>query len=71
MKGLRLIGATVALAVASPVHAAAPDGHLLGPGDQAPDFTLLSNEWKEVRLSNFRGKKNVVLVFYVLAFTDT
>jgi peroxiredoxin len=40
-------------------------------GDKAPDFTLLSNDWKEVKLSDFRGKKNVVLVFYVLAFTDT
>jgi cytochrome oxidase Cu insertion factor (SCO1/SenC/PrrC family) len=38
-------------------------------GDVAPDFTLLSNEWKPVKLSEFRGKKNVVLAFYVLAFT--
>ena len=71
MKAFRLIGAMVALAIASPVHAEGPEGHLLRPGDRAPDFTLLSNEWKEVRLSDFRGKKNVVLVFYVLAFTDT
>jgi peroxiredoxin len=71
MKALRLIAATIAFAVASPVHAEGPEAHLLGPGHPAPDFTLLSNEWKEVRLSDFRGKKNVVLVFYVLAFTDT
>ncbi len=71
MNALRLIGALAALAVASPVHAEAPAGHLLGPGDKAPDFTLLSNDWKEVRLGDLRGKKNVVLVFYVLAFTDT
>ena len=71
MNALRLLGAVTALAVASPVHADAPAGHMLGPGDKAPDFTLLSNDWKEVRLSDFRGKKNVVLVFYVLAFTDT
>jgi cytochrome oxidase Cu insertion factor (SCO1/SenC/PrrC family) len=38
-------------------------------GDVAPDFTLLSNEWKPVKLSDFRGKKNVILAFYVLAFT--
>ena len=38
-------------------------------GDVAPDFTLLSNEWKQVKLSDFRGKKNVILAFYVLAFT--
>ena len=39
-------------------------------GDVAPDFTLLDNHWKSVRLSDFRGKKNVVLAFYVLAFTE-
>jgi cytochrome oxidase Cu insertion factor (SCO1/SenC/PrrC family) len=38
-------------------------------GDVAPDFTLLSNKWEPVTLSDFRGKKNVVLAFYVLAFT--
>jgi cytochrome oxidase Cu insertion factor (SCO1/SenC/PrrC family) len=39
-------------------------------GDTAPDFTLLDNQWKQVRLSDYRGKKNVVLAFYVLAFTE-
>ncbi len=38
-------------------------------GDIAPDFTLLANDWKPVKLSDFRGKKTVVLAFYVLAFT--
>ncbi len=38
-------------------------------GDTAPDFTLLDNQWKPVKLSDFRGKKNVILAFYVLAFT--
>jgi peroxiredoxin len=36
----------------------------------APDFTLLDNQWKHVHLSDYRGKKNVVLAFYVLAFTE-
>jgi cytochrome oxidase Cu insertion factor (SCO1/SenC/PrrC family) len=39
-------------------------------GDVAPDFTLLANDWKPVKLSDFRGKKNVILAFYVLAFTS-
>jgi cytochrome oxidase Cu insertion factor (SCO1/SenC/PrrC family) len=39
-------------------------------GDMAPDFTLLDNKWKQVHLSDYRGKKNVVLAFYVLAFTE-
>jgi len=38
-------------------------------GDMAPDFKLKDNNGKTVKLSSFRGKKNVVLAFYVLAFT--
>lgn len=38
-------------------------------GDMAPDFTLPSNQNTSVSLSSFRGKKNVILAFYVLAFT--
>ena len=38
-------------------------------GDPAPDFALNDTEGQTVRLSDFRGKKNVVLAFYVLAFT--
>lgn len=42
----------------------------LKPGDIAPDFTLLDNQWKQIHLGDYRGKKNVVLAFYVLAFTE-
>ena len=38
-------------------------------GEPAPDFTLKDSDRHDVTLSSFRGKKNVVLVFYVLAFT--
>jgi cytochrome oxidase Cu insertion factor (SCO1/SenC/PrrC family) len=38
-------------------------------GDVAPDFTLTDTAGKQVKLSDFKGKKNVVLAFYVLAFT--
>ena len=41
-------------------------------GDVAPDFTLKysdGKDLKEVKLSDYRGKKNVVLAFYVFAFT--
>ena len=38
-------------------------------GDKAPDFNLLSDKWEPVKLSDFRGKKNVLLAVYVLAFT--
>ena len=33
-------------------------------GDKAPDFTLLSQTGESVTLSNFFGKKNIVLFFY-------
>ncbi len=33
-------------------------------GDEAPDFTLEDQDGKPVTLSNYRGKKSVVLVFY-------
>jgi peroxiredoxin len=38
-------------------------------GDTAPDFTLIDTARNPVKLSDYRGKKNVVLAFYVLAFT--
>ena len=38
-------------------------------GDAAPDFTLSDTAGKRVSLSEFRGKSNVVLAFYVFAFT--
>jgi peroxiredoxin (alkyl hydroperoxide reductase subunit C) len=38
-------------------------------GAAAPDFTLKDQEQKEIKLSDFRGKKNVFLAVYVLAFT--
>ncbi len=38
-------------------------------GDVAPDFNLPSDKWEQVKLSDYRGKKNVILAFYVLAFT--
>jgi cytochrome oxidase Cu insertion factor (SCO1/SenC/PrrC family) len=33
-------------------------------GQAAPDFTLENMDGKKISLSDFRGKKNVVLVFY-------
>jgi len=38
-------------------------------GDAAPDFTLRATDGKSYKLSDFKGKKNVVLAIYVLAFT--
>jgi peroxiredoxin len=38
-------------------------------GDAAPDFTLKDQHGNDVTLSSFRGKQNVVLVFYPFTFT--
>ena len=38
-------------------------------GDKAPDFSLPDQTGKQIKLSDYAGKKNVVLAFYVLAFT--
>jgi peroxiredoxin Q/BCP len=38
-------------------------------GDPAPDFTLRATDGKTYKLSDFKGKKNIVLAIYVLAFT--
>jgi peroxiredoxin len=40
-------------------------------GDEAPDFELKDQDNQPVRLSSYRGKKNVLLVFYPLAFSPT
>ena len=59
---------------ARPAAPPAPKTHLK-VGDPAPDFTLPStivgadNRTVRYKLSDFKGKKNVVLAFYVFAFT--
>jgi peroxiredoxin len=40
-------------------------------GQTAPDFTLKDQSQKEVKLSDFAGKKKVVLVFYPLDWSPT
>ncbi|MBZ5721962.1 MAG: redoxin domain-containing protein [Acidobacteriia bacterium] len=50
----------------------APSPPALKVGDAAPDFHLKyfdGTDLKDVSLSQYRGKKNVVLAFYIFAFT--
>jgi len=47
----------------------APPTTTLKVGDMAPEFSLPDTTGKTVKLSDYRGKNNVVLAFYVLAFT--
>lgn len=46
-----------------------PPKTTLKVGDEAPDFTLPDTSNKPVKLSDFRGKKVVVLAFFPAAFT--
>ncbi len=71
--GLLLAGSlaiNASLSFAQSEKAAAPE--MPKVGDTAPDFTLHyfdGNDLKEMKLSDYRGKKNVVLAFYIFAFT--
>ena len=38
-------------------------------GEKAPDFWMKNQDQLRVSLSDFSGKKNVILVFFPLAFT--
>jgi cytochrome oxidase Cu insertion factor (SCO1/SenC/PrrC family) len=67
-KALSLIVLLIFAAVASAQQPSPPKTQLK-VGDAAPDFTLTDTEGNPVRLSDFKGKKSVVLAFYVLAFT--
>jgi hypothetical protein len=74
VKGMIALGLLVAVALsAAPAAPQAEKSEVakmtLKVGDTAPDFTLLSDQWKTVKLSDYRGKKNVFLAVYVLAFT--
>jgi len=74
MKRTVVLGLLVAAALAAaPVLPQAEKSQVakmtLKVGDTAPDFSLLSDGWKTVKLSDYRGKKNVFLAVYVLAFT--
>jgi len=40
-------------------------------GQKAPEFALPSSTGKEIKLADFGGKKNVVLFFFIGAFTNT
>jgi hypothetical protein len=68
------IGLFLAILAASPVFVQAQKENSSMPkvGDMAPDFTLKyfdGTDRKDVKLSDFRGKKNVVVAFFVFAFT--
>ena len=67
--GMLLAGA---LTWSSSTRAAGTEEMKLRVGEAAPDFKLQyfdGKDLKDVHLSDYRGKKNVVLAFYIFAFT--
>jgi len=50
-------------------QAVTPGKTHLKVGDTAPDFTLSSSTGKPISLSDFKGKKTVVVAFFPAAFT--
>jgi len=73
--GFAILTAACALSIGSMRASAADTKTAAAPqpkikvGDTAPDFKLLDQNFKTVSLSDFKGKKNVALAFYVFAFT--
>lgn len=60
------LAAAVLLVAAVPAPRALAD---VAVGAEAPDFTLKDQDGKDVTLSSFRGKKNVVVAFYPKDFS--
>ena len=69
MRTFRILLACSALAASLSAQQTTPPKTQLKIGDEAPDFTLPDTTNKPVKLSDFRGKKNVVLAFFSAAFT--
>ena len=67
-----LVGVTFTLPLQAANNQSASPPPKLKVGDVAPDFKLQyfdGSDLKDVSLSQYRGKKNVVLAFYIFAFT--
>lgn len=69
MKKAVSLSACIAFAALLSAQNITPPKTQLKVGDEAPDFTLPDTAGKQVKLSDFRGKKPVVLAFFPAAFT--
>lgn len=70
-----LLAGVLAVSMVAPVWAqskGAEGASMPKVGDVAPDFKLNyfdGNDLKAISLSQYRGKKNVVVAFFIFAFT--
>jgi len=72
MKHLSMCAVAALTAAIALPQGAAPHKTKWKVGDMAPDFTVAANSTSNrqaVKLSDFRGKKNVILAFFPAAFT--
>ena len=61
-----LFACLIAFALLLPAYAGAVE-----VGEKAPDFELASTKGGTIKLADFSGKKEVVLLFYPMDFTPT
>lgn len=66
---LLTVGLVAACGGSSDCEPAQVENAQLSVGDEAPDFRLPDHTGGYVRLSDFKGKNNVVIAFYPAAFT--
>jgi hypothetical protein len=69
-----MLGVAMVVSGAAPARAQVKQTEAGMPklGDMAPDFNMKyfdGSELKDVSLSQYRGKKNVVVAFFIFAFT--
>jgi thioredoxin-dependent peroxiredoxin len=67
MRTALLLTAVLTMAVGANAQTPAPE---LKVGDQAPDFSLPASDGKTYKLSDFKGKKAVVVAWFPKAFTS-
>ena len=64
MKAMCLVAALGLLLVCAAARAAD-----LGPGDPAPEFSLVGSDGKTHRLADYKGQQAVVVAWFPKAFT--
>ena len=67
MRNAVILAAVLMMATSANAQTPAPE---LKVGDQAPDFSLQASDGKTYKLSDFKGKKAVVVAWFPKAFTS-